>query len=407
MPGIARQIAAEYGVGPSTVMVSGARTAPDLAAFANSAMVRSFDINDAYGSGGGVGHPSDYIPAVLAAAEASNADGRTVIAAIAAVYEIFGRLTDALGLGVEGWDHVTAGAVASAAGAGLVWGLDAGQIANAMSLALVPNFALQATRLGDLSAWKGCAAPNACRNGVFAARLAARGLTGPLEPFEGRGGSAAAVGKPIDHVPLRDDRPAVVATGAHMKKYPLGFFGQGAVDAALALRPRVGTAERIRRIEVGTFEFGSRVMAGDRSKWRPQTRESADHSIPYAVATALVRGRLGIDDYTDEALRDPAVLSLLDRLEVHVDAECQAAWPRAIMTKLTVTRDDGSAESVTVLAHRGHALDPMSDAEVVDKFHSLAARTLDSSRRQALVSAVWDLARVPVPDLLALTVVAK
>lgn len=400
-PRIAQEVA-RSGSGESTVIATGARTTADLAAFANGAMVRFFDFNDTYASPGGVGHPSDYIPAVLAAAEDASAGPEAIFSGVVAAFEIFDRLTDATDLGVEGWDHVTSGAVASAAGAGLAWGFDAERLAHAMSLALVPNFALQATRLGELSMWKGCASANACRNGVFAARLAGHGLTGPGEPFRGRGGFDQAVGKPVGIEPLRAPRGSAVQS-AHLKKYPVGFFGQGAIDAALELRGRVGAPDRIESVDIGTFEFGARVMAGDPAKWRPRTRESADHSIPYVVATGLVRGHVRVDDFGEDVLRDPDVLAMLDRIAVHADPECVRAWPATILTKIVASLADGGTVSARVEFHRGHARNPMSDAEVQAKFDELAGRALGERRRAALSRAVWELERLgSVRELLEL-----
>jgi 2-methylcitrate dehydratase PrpD len=130
-------------------------------------------------------HPSDYIPAAMAQLGAEEIPGELVLRGILVGYEIFCRLTDATRLGVEQIDHVLNGAVASAAAASVVNGLSSVQTRHALSLAVTANLSLQATRLGELSMWKGCAAGNACRNGVFAAELAAAGITGPQAPFTG------------------------------------------------------------------------------------------------------------------------------------------------------------------------------------------------------------------------------
>jgi 2-methylcitrate dehydratase len=151
-PVLARELARARPLpGGARVLGTGLRTSPEAAAFANGVMIRYLDYNDSYGSAGGIGHPSDYIPAALATATT----GTDLLNAVVVGYEIFGRMMDVTNLGVEGWDHVTNGAVASAAMAALLRGLSPEAIRHAMSLAVTPNFALQATRLGTLSMWKG------------------------------------------------------------------------------------------------------------------------------------------------------------------------------------------------------------------------------------------------------------
>lgn len=404
-PRIARRLAAgAQGSRPCTLIGDPRQTHGDFAAFANGVMVRYLDFNDTYASPHGVGHPSDYIAAVLAAAEEAGAGGSAVVEGIAVVYELFAALTDATKLGVEGFDHVLAGDVASAVAVGVVWEFDDDQLRQAVSLSLVPNFGLQATRLGELSMWKGCASANACRNGLFAARLAREGLTGPSQPFGGRAGFEAVLGTKIDAAALQVTGGTRAVGRSDLKRYPAGYFSQGAIDAALELRAQLEGDGPIATVEIGTFEYGSRVMAGDPEKWRPQTRESADHSIPYVVATALVHGDLDVGRFSEQALHDPEVARVLGGLTVHEDPECAAAWPGAVMTKMRVTTASGRQVSTRVRHYRGHALNPMSDSEVEEKARRLSADALSDRQFQELVDAVWSLDRIAtVEELLRLT----
>ena len=240
------------------------RLHPDAAAFANSVMIRFLDYNDTHGADVSVGHPSDYIPAALAHLGDREVTGELALRAILAGYEVFCRMTDAARLGVERIDHVLNGALASAAAAAVANGLSREQTRHALSLAVTANLSLQATRLGELSMWKGCAAGNACRNGVFAAELAAAGVTGPPAPFTGRGGLFQVSGGEPDMSRLAAaDGPAIL--GCHVKRFPSGYFSQGAIQAALDLHGRLGGRVPA-AVEVGTFELGKKVMAGDAQK---------------------------------------------------------------------------------------------------------------------------------------------
>jgi 2-methylcitrate dehydratase len=390
VPAIVRQVSQRrVKPGGSRAFGIGERLHPDAAAFANSVMIRFLDYNDTHGADVSVGHPSDYIPAALAPLSEREMPGELILRAILVGYEVFCRLTDATRLGVERIDHVLNGAVASAAAAATANWLSREQTRHALSLAVTGNLALQATRLGELSMWKGCAAGNACRNGVFAAELAAEGITGPPDPFTGRGGLFQVAGGEPDMRPLAAAGPPAIE-GCHVKRFPSGYFSQGAIQAALDLHARLRDRVPV-AVRVGTFELGNKVMAGDAQKWHPATRETADHSIPYVVACALARGTVSREDLAESQLADPAIRRLLDVLTVEVDQECMAAWPDACMNRVTVVFADGSEDSATVRYYRGHARNPMSDRELEGKFRDQAESVITGASADALLAAIWTL----------------
>ncbi|HWE13109.1 MAG TPA: MmgE/PrpD family protein [Solirubrobacteraceae bacterium] len=398
VPVIIREVVGRRpAVAGSPVFGSAQRVQPDAAAFANSVMIRFLDYNDTYVSTAGVGHPSDYIPAALVQLGNEPISGSTALRSILVGYEVFCRLTGATRLGVEGLDHVINGAVASAAAACVANGLSEEQTREAMSLAITANLALQATRLGTLSMWKGCAAGNACRNGVFAAELAAAGLTGPEAPFEGRGGLFGVTGQAVDWSALRSESGAPAILSCHVKRFPSGYFSQGAIEAALEVRAAIN-GRTPAAVQVGTFEFGKRVMAGDPEKWRPTTRETADHSIPYVVACALARGEVTHHDLDESQLGAPEIRALLDMLTVEVDPECMAAWPEACMNRVTVRFGDGSAETRDVRCYRGHADNPVSDAQLEEKLRRQAGSLIPAAQLDELVAAIWSLDEAASPD---------
>lgn len=398
VPAIVRQVSSRRAK-PSGARGFGieSRLHPDAAAFANSVMIRFLDYNDSYGSTVGIGHPSDYIPAAMAQLNGEEVPGERILRAILVGYEVFCRLTDATRLGVEQIDHVVNGAVASAAAACIASNLPSEHTRHALSLAVTANLSLQATRLGELSRWKGCAAGNACRNGVFAAELAAASITGPDSPFTGRGGLCEVTGREPDMRPLEASGASILA--CHVKRFPSGYFSQGAIEAALAVRGALNGRVPV-AVDVGTFEFGKKVMAGDAQKWRPATRETADHSIPYVVACALARGQVKRDDLDESQLADPEIRRLLDVLTVNVDPECAAAWPEACMNRVTAVFADGSRESRSVRYYRGHAKNPMSDSELEEKFRDQADSVITAADTDALLKAIWELDEAGSPAAL-------
>src|SRR2546427_3967005 len=181
---IAKRCAERVQGQPGAGLLGGGRSSAEWATFVNGVLIRYLDYNDTYLSLEPA-HPSDNLAAVLAVGDMAQAGGRELITAAVLAYEIQCRLCDAASLRKHGWDHVTYGAISSALAACKLLRLDAVQTAHAVGIAGVCNVALRQTRAGELSMWKGCAFANAARNGVFAALLAADGMTGPAPIFEG------------------------------------------------------------------------------------------------------------------------------------------------------------------------------------------------------------------------------
>lgn len=194
-----------------------------------------------------------------------------------------------------------------------------------------------------------------------------------------------------------NDGPAIAE--CHVKRFPSGYFSQGAIEAALEVRAELN-GQVPAAVEVGTFEFGKKVMAGDPQKWHPTTRETADHSIPYVVACALTRGKVTREDLDESQLADPRIRRVLDVLTVEADPECEAAWPQACLNRVTVRLADGRQESRSVRFYRGHAKNPMSDGELEGKFRDQAESIISEADADALIKAIWELDQAGSPAAL-------
>src|ERR1051326_389666 len=349
---IARRIAQSVNVtSGATLWGTNHRTLPDLATFANGALVRYLDFNDTYLSKEPA-HPSDNIPAVLAAAESSGASGKQVIQAIALAYEVQCRLCDAAALRPRGWDHVTYGPFSSALAAAKVMKLSDAQTLQAINLAGVANIAVRQTRVGDLSMWKACAFSNAARNGVFAAMLAQRGMTGPSPIFEGEKGFIKIVSGPIEF-PLfggekgRSEPSTFKILDTYIKRYPVEYHAQTAVEAALAVREDMRKAEGvdavagITDVEIGSYDVAIEIIGRGLEKWKPRTRETADHSFPYCVAVALLDGRVTVRSFEAKRLTDPILHALILKVRVVPQPEFAGCYPQAMPVRLTVRTNMG------------------------------------------------------------------
>ena len=377
---------------PATVILSGQRTSPDLATFANGAMIRFLDFNDGYTSTGESGHPSDSIAAVLSTAEIMGRSGREVIAATVLAYEVFCRVCDAADLKPLGFDHVTVGGMASTAAAARLLGLPEKKIAAAFNLGIAPNIALYQTRIGNVSMWKGCAYANASRNAVFAAMLAARGMTGPAPIFEGVGGYFKAVTRaPFRLAALGGREHPFKIMECSIKRFPLGQYSQTVVEAALEVRAKIGSADEIAEVQIQTVSAAVRLMAGDPEKWAPATRETADHSMPYTVAVALIYGSVAQHHFDDEYLHDPKILALAQRVKVEVSEDADRRMPEAMRCILKLVTTSGAVHAAVVDYHKGHYKNPMSDAEVEAKFRGLAQNALKPEQTDRLLEALWEI----------------
>jgi 2-methylcitrate dehydratase len=366
-------LAGSVPVPASTVLGTSLRTSPDLAAFANGVMVRFLDYNDGY-MAREPGHPSDSIPACLALAEAHSRPGRELIAAVVVAYEVQMRLQEAAALHTRGWDHVNYVNVAVAVAAARLLRLDQTRAEHAVNLALSGHVAMRQVRTGALSDWKGCSAANAARNAVFAAQLAAYGMTGPAPVFEGDAGFFAQLTGPFD---LDVDNFGSSADGEFAimrsltKTFPTNGELHTAVWAALGLRPHIARTDDIARILIETSAFNRRVLA-DPEKWRPVTRETADHSLPYNVARALIDGDINLGTYSPEKIGDPRARALMDKTTVEEDAGLTALFPRYLANRVTVTLRSGQRLSNQVDTGPGSVEHPMTDADFERKFRRMA-----------------------------------
>jgi 2-methylcitrate dehydratase len=387
---VTRAVAQAVAVpGGASLFGSHHRTTPDLAAFSNGALVRYLDFNDTYLSLEPA-HPSDNIPPALAVGQAVGAPGRDIITAAALGYELQCRLCDAASLRTHGWDHVCYGALSTAVLASKLYQLTPEQTVHALGLAGVCNFATRQTRTGQISDWKACAFSNAARNGVFAANLARLGMTGPNEIFEGPKGLFKMITGPFDlHWSSGADDWMICKT--YIKFWPAEYHSQSAIDAALQLRPQVGDARQIERILIESFEAAVSIIGSEPEKWRPTSRETADHSMGYCVAVALLDGDVTQESFSEERIRDRETLQLLDKIKIVETDECNAGYPDGIPNKLIVKLKGGGTLTKYVKYPRGHAGNPMADEEVIRKFTRQAAGVVSAATARQIVELALNL----------------
>ncbi|WP_213453248.1 MmgE/PrpD family protein [Rhizomonospora bruguierae] len=363
------------------------RLPPDAAAFVNTTMIRYLDFNDWAPNG----HPSDVVGAFLALADRPGVDGRRLVTATVAAYEVFIGLTEASKLPRLGWDQGFALGIAAVAGIGNLLGIDAAAVGNAVGIMAAAGIPTGASRSGELSMWKGCATAYATRNAVFATLLARAGLTGPPAAFEGRrgifplvtGGFELALGPAATGRDYRIRRTAI-------KPWPACYHAQAPIEAAVRLRERVPVNE-LERIEVGTYQEAWRSIASEQEKWDPRTRETADHSLPYMVARALVDGSITVDSFAPGSYLDDSLRPLLGRIAAHADEAATAAYPDRIVARIVARDRAGRVHEVEVTNPTGHPANPMSPERLDAKVRGIAGDAAAGWADVASAGALGDL----------------
>ncbi|MBX9585144.1 MAG: MmgE/PrpD family protein [Gemmataceae bacterium] len=392
---VAKRCALRVSGNPGASILGGGRSSPEWATFVNGLLIRYLDFNDTYLSKEPA-HPSDNLAAVLAAGEASGSAGRDLITAAVLAYEVQCRFCDAASLRAHGVDHVTYGAISSCLAAGKLFGLTEDKLVHAVGIAGVCNVALRQTRSGELSEWKGCAFANSARNGVFAATLAGEGLSGPAPIFEGDLGFFQLVTRtPFDPAPFGGEfgnTDGYMINKTYIKFWPAEYHSQSAIDAALTLRQELNNdVSQVKSIDIDTFEACYNIIGKYPEAWAPKTRETADHSLPYCTAAALMDGDVYLPTFDEGRFTDPALLDLTAKVQVHLDNALSLRYPKGIPNRITVTLADGRKLAEEVEFPRGHAGNPMTDQEVEAKFRLAVEPRYGKDRATRILARCWDL----------------
>ncbi|NJD68429.1 MAG: 2-methylcitrate dehydratase [Candidatus Methylomirabilota bacterium] len=393
----------EFGGAQHCTLIGGGQTAPDRTALYNGALVRYLDFNDSYLAKGETCHPSDNLGAVLAAAEYANQDGRGLLTALAVAYQVQCRLSDVAPVRGRGFDHTTQGAYAAAAGVSKALGLSRSQTANAIAISGTAFPALRVTRTGALSHWKGLAYPNTAFGATHSAFLAMRGITGPLEVFEGKNGFMDTIAGPFEIDWSKEDLERVTHT--ILKKYNAEIHSQSALEGILELtREHTLRVEEVSLVEIEIFDVAYHIIGGGKegNKTIVRSKEEADHSLPYLVAVAMLDGQVMPEQYRSERIRREDVQALLRKVSVRPSDVYSQYFPDRMPCRLTVLLADGRTLVKEKLDYEGFHTRPTTWETVVQKFERLSAPYSDVSLRRAIVDAVADIESLRISDLMRL-----
>lgn len=384
------------GTGAATVIGSGKRWDPVSASLANALMVRVMDYNDIYWKQD-PSHPSDLIPAALACGERKGSDGRELIAGIVLGHEFEMRFCEAAfpGIRERGWHHATLTAFVSPMVAGRMLHLGWEQMQHAVGISASRHATLGAVTAGKLTMMKNTVDPMATQSGVMAALLAEKGYTGPEHVVDGKEGLVQCFGPEWNLDILTADLGASWRINhCGMKAFPTEALTHTPISAVLELVQEHDLApERVSRIIIRSLARAADILA-DPSKYDPRSKETADHSLPYVIAAALVDRQVTPAQFTDEKIMDPVIRAQLEKVEVIADPEIEKLFPELQRAAVRIETVDGEAFETSIDYPKGDPRNPLTDAEIEGKFDALAGPIMPGDARDKVKELVWNLEKV-------------
>jgi 2-methylcitrate dehydratase len=382
------------GMPEASLIGTGTRTNAANAALMNSLLVRALDYNDIYWEQD-PSHPSDIIFGAISPAEAVGKGGKDALVGILIAYELEMRWCLACFPGVRevGWHHATLTQFVSPFVAGRIYDLDADQMVAAAGISGSSHFTLGGVVAGHLTNMKNTADPLATQAGVLAALMAREGYTGPVEVIEGKEGFQHVIHnvtlKP--EILLQDLGSRFLITECAYKAFPTEALTHQPISAVLNIMEKHDlVAEDLVEIHIQTTTRGADILS-DPSKYDPQTKETADHSLPYCIAAAAADGGLWPTSFEEGKLFDPRIRALLPKIKVVANKEIDGLFPGVKRAIATLTTQDGQRFTETVDYAKGSPQNPMSDKEIIAKFRANAGGAVSRARQDKIIEATWNL----------------
>ncbi|MFQ5943091.1 MAG: MmgE/PrpD family protein [Anaerolineales bacterium] len=382
------------GTSEATVIGSGLRTNAPNAALMNCLLVRALDYNDIYWVQD-PSHPSDVIGIALAVAEANGKSTAEALVAIVIAYELEMRWCHAAEPGIRevGWHHASLTQFVSPLVAGRLYDLDLDQLVAAVGISGSSHFTLGGVVAGHLTNMKNTADPLAAQAGVLAALMASEGYEGPVEVIEGKEGLIEV----LSNVDWSEEELTkglgsdFLITRCSYKAFPTEALTHQPISAALSVcRDHSITHDQVAELLVETTTRGADILS-DPSKYHPETKETADHSLPYVIAAAVVDGNVLPESFSDEKLKDPSIQEVLAKIKVVSDPEIDDLFPRIKRARVTITTVDGQSHTAQTDIAKGDPADPMSDEDIEAKFRANAHEVLSTEQMDEVIEATWNL----------------
>src|SRR5436305_7827193 len=393
------------GNGKATAFVSGFKTNPVDAAFLNGHMIRAMDYNDIYWKADPC-HPSDLIAAPLALCESEGLSGKDLILATIIAYEIEMRLCEIGRPGVReyGWHHATLSAFAAPVAASRVLNLTPEQMVSTIGISASRTFCPGAVTAGKLTNMKNTVDPWAGRMGAESALLAREGFSGPEHIIDGKEGLFAVFkhvqykGQPatFDGEGLVKDLPTSPQShyrilDCGMKSFPIEALSHSPLTAMMkTVKENHIKADAVKEIKVEVIARAADIL-GDPHKYRPDSKETADHSLPYCMAVGLVDGMVTPLQFREERGLDTSLILIMDKVKVVANDEFEALFPKFQPSRVTITTNDGKSYSTRVDVPKGDPRDPMTEEEIAVKFNALGGDVIGKDQCKKLQNFIMSV----------------
>jgi 2-methylcitrate dehydratase len=377
----------------ATCIGSGLRTSVVNAALFNALAIRAMDYNDIYWKAD-PSHPSDIIPAATSVCEWRKLSGKELIVGTVLGHEMEMRLCEAADPGIRerGWHHATLTAFVSPMVAARMLKLSPSQMQHAIGIAASHSCTLGAVTAGKLTMMKNTVDPMSTQAGVQAALLAEKGYTGPEHVIDGKEGLVHCYG-PEWHLNILTDglgeRFKIADCG--MKAFPIEALSHSPVTAALQIvieheiKP-----DDVAEIKVETLARAADILT-DPAKYRPTSKETADHSLPYCLAVAVADRQVTPQQFINERIRDPKLHPLMDAVKAVGNEEFERLFPKTQPSRVTITTKAGQSHSARVDVPKGDYRDPMTMDEIEVKFNALAAGAFTQDQCDRIRQTVMNL----------------
>ncbi len=381
------------------------RSNPALAALANGTAAHSLELDDVINEASL--HPGVVImPAVLAAAATAHSTAADVFAAIVTGYEVMTRLGIALNPG----DHYkqgfhptgTCGAFGAAAAAGKILKLNETQLTNALGIAGSQTSG-SLEFLTDGSYTKRFHAGWAAHSGFTAAFLAREGFTGPRTILEGRFGFLQAYSPGSDpELLLKNWGEPYALMRTSIKPHACCRYKQGPIDGLLQImRGHNLTADEVASVCIDVLEAGYALVAEPlEQKQQPQRVVDAQFSMPFGAASAILYGKAGLDEYTDEVIQRPEVKEFMPRVRCQKNPDLDREFPRKWPAIVRLHTKQGQTFSARIDFPKGDPENPLTWDELTDKFHDLTHKVYDQKQGEGIIRKVRSMEQSDPIDFL-------
>ncbi len=361
------------------------------ATLVNSLMIRALDFNDIYWKED-PSHPSDLISAALNVGELVGASMKEVIVAIVLAYEFEQRICEFGKPGVRErkWHHATLTQFVSPIVAGKLLGLTVDQMVNAIGINGSHNHTIGCPTAGKLTMMKNTVDPMAVQSGVFAALMAQKGYTGTKEVFEGKEGLMDVFGPDWDiDIMTGGLGDSYRILQCSMKAFPTEALTHTHISATLkAITKNDIKHDEIETVTVTTIARACDILF-DSHKYRPESRETADHSLPYCIAAAIVDRQITTNTFSDEKLADPRIREVIDKIKGVASVEFENMFPAKQPSKVVIKTKDGREFSEYLEYPKGDPREPMSMADLEAKFNALSSELLNTDRQKTTQNTIF------------------